>query len=321
VTRRALNQVVAPAAATATGWTAPPELARARRRHVARTTLAALGFLAPALVCWAFFMLVPSIWVLRQSFMKGGVLGPAQWVGLHNWSSALGDTEFVGALKTTLLYAAIYVPALLILALALALVLREVRRGASVARTLIYLPSLTPVVLSALLWLFIVHPDFGLLNLGVRAVGAQPINWLGEQQLALPTIAMTNLWRDLGFFAVLLLAGLVGIAGDLYGAAALDGASAWQRFRHVTLPGLRPTLVVAAVLAVLTAMQVFDAVVILTFGGPANATDTAVFFIYKTVFESADPGLGAVLSIILLVLILAMTQLVMRFGRERRGAR
>lgn len=292
------------------------ELARARRRRTMRRNATAWAFLAPSLCFFGVFLLLPLVWVVRQSFLSGGVLGDPAWVGLENWRQALGDPTLTGALGTTALYTAMVVPLTIGLGLGLALLLRGVRRGGSVLRTVLYLPSLAPVVLAALVWVFMVQPDFGLLNLGNRALGLEPLNLLGDERLALPTIAALDIWRGVGFWGILLLAGLLAVPPELYQAAELDGASARRRFWHVTLPSIRPVLAVATLLVAVLSVQVFDSVYILTNGGPNGATRTAVFYIYTSIFETGNPGYGAVLSLILVAIIVVLTLLTARIARR-----
>lgn len=299
------------------GGTDDADLSRARRARILRQNGAALVFLAPNLVFFIAFLLVPVGWVIRQSFMDGGVLGPAVWVGLDNWADALEDPALLRSLWHTVLFTAMTVPAVLVVALALALLLRGAGRGGSLARAVVYLPSLAPVVLAGLIWSFVVNPDVGLLNALVRVLGGGPVNWLGDPALALPSIALLEVWRGIGFWALFLLAALIAVSRELYDAAAIDGASAWGRFRFVTLPGISPTLVVAVVLTTLVSMQVFDSVFVLTNGGPAGATDTAVLYIYRSVFESGNPGYGAVLSLVLMALIVALTAVIVRVPGRR----
>lgn len=295
-------------------------LRRARRRQTLRRNLTAYAFLAPGLVFFAAFLVLPVAWVVRQSFLAGGVLGPPSYVGLDNWRRALGDPALGRSLGNTVTYTAMVVPVTLVLALTLALLLRGIRRGGALVRTVIYLPSLAPVVLAALVWVFMVQPDFGLLNLANRTLGLAPLNLLGDEHLALPTIAGLDVWRGVGFWGVLLLAGLLGVPRELYQAAELDGASPARRFWHVTLPGLRPVLAVATLLLTVLSMQVFDSVYVLTNGGPDGATQTAVFYIYTSVFETGNPGYGAVLTLILVAAIVVLTlgaaRLVRRLAAE-----
>jgi len=293
------------------------DLRRLQRSHRRRRNAAALAFLAPNLVVFTAFLLIPVAWVVRQSFMEGGVLGPASWVGLDNWGAALDDPALRRSLWHTLLFTLMTVPAVLGVALVLALLLRGLGRGGALVRAVVYLPSLAPVVLAGLLWIFVVNPDVGLLNAAVRAAGAEPINWLGDAHLALPSIALLEVWRGTGFWALFLLAALLAVSRELYDAAAIDGASPWNRFRFVTLPGIAPTLLVAIVLTTLVSMQVFDSVYVLTNGGPAGATDTAVLYIYRSVFESGEPGYGAVLSLVLMALIVLLTVVIVRVARRR----
>lgn len=292
-------------------------LARGRRRARRRANLTAYAFMAPSLVFFVGFLLIPIGWVARQSFMEGGVLGPARWVGLENWSDLAADPKASAAIRNTFLYAGLSIPLMLALALVVAIGLKNLRRGGTALRVAIYLPSLAPFVLGALVWIFMVHPDFGLFNVGTRVVGAEPINWLGSQTLALPTLALLEVWRGIGFWGIFLLAGLLGIPRDLYQAAALDGASATRRFLHVSLPGIRPTLITALLLSSLFAMQVFESPFVLTKGGPANSTQTALLYSYQTIFEQGNPGLGAAMCIILLAIVLTVTALSFMVGGRR----
>jgi ABC-type sugar transport system permease subunit len=291
-------------------------VARARRRQAVRRNLTAYAFLAPGFLAFAVFLLVPVAWVVRQSFQQGGVLGEPTWVGLENWRQAVGDPALREALANTVLYTAMVVPATIGLGLLLGVLLRGVRRGGTVLRTVLYLPSLAPIVLAALVWVFMVQPDFGLLNLVNRALGVEPLNLLGDERLALPTIAGLDIWRGFGFWGILLLAGLLAVPPELYQAASLDGASPARRFWHVTLPSIRPVLAVAALLVTVTSMQVFDSVYVLTNGGPGGATRTAVFYIYTSIFETGNPGYGAVLSLILLVVVVLLTFAMARLARR-----
>jgi multiple sugar transport system permease protein len=290
----------------------------AARRLRRRRVLTAYAFLCPNLIVFGAFMLVPIGWVIRQSLMEGGVLGPAEWNGLENWSEALADERLLRSLGNTVRYTLLVVPAMTVLALGTALLLRGfTRRGRGIAQAAVYLPSLAPFVLSATVWFFMVHPDFGLLSLGARITGGAPINWLGDERLALPALAMLEIWRGTGFWTLFLLAALLGVASDLYEAAELDGAPRWRRFVHITLPAIRTPVLISVLLATLVAMQMFDPAFVLTQGGPAGATETAVLYIYLSVFESNQPGYGAVLSLILLAAILLLTAVVLRAGGAR----
>jgi multiple sugar transport system permease protein len=288
------------------------QVAVQRRRAALHRHAVAYAFLLPSLIFFVVFLVVPVAWVARQSLQQGGVLGPATWVGLDNWKQAVGDTGFRNGMGNTLLLAGVVVPPIFVLAMSLALLLRETRGRASILRAAVYFPSLTPVVVAGLTWFFMIHPDFGLFNVGNRALGLDPLNFRGEETLAVLMIASLEIWRAVGFWALFLLAALIAVPADLYAAARVDGASTLRRFWHVTLPTIRPQLAVAVLLSTLSALQIFDSVFILTGGGPAGATETAVTYIYRSIFESANPGYGAVLSLILVAVIIAVTGVLAR---------
>lgn len=294
----------------------------ARRRRARREHLVALAFLAPNLVFFATFLLLPIGKVVLQSFEQGGVIGPARWVGLENWKHAFSDASFLAAIRNTALLTLIFIPITFACAMALALLLRTVRRGATTFRAAVYFPSLAPFVVASLAWLFVINPDFGVVNLGVKALGGAPLNFRGDPHLAMPAIAALESWRAIGFWALFLLAALLGVARELYQAAELDGAGPLRSFLHVTLPGIRPQLLVAVLLSTLAIMQTFDSVFILTGGGPNGATETAVTYIYKSLFETGQVGYAAVLSLVLVVVTIAMTLVAGRIvGRSPQRSR
>lgn len=290
---------------------------RMARAYRLRRVLLAYGFLAPNLVFFVAFLLVPCGWVFYASLENGGVLAPAEFVGLDNWRSAFGDALLRQTIQNTFLYTLLAVPVVFVIGMTLALFLVHVRRGASVLRAILYFPTLTPVVLAALMWLFVIHPDFGALNLAIRVFGAGPVNWLGDTHLALPTIAMLEVWRGTGFWALLFLAALVGMPREFYQAAHLDGAGALQRFWHLTLPLLRPTFLFAVVMATIWNLQLFDSVFVLTDGGPVHSTATAVWYVYKNLFQFGNVGFAATLSCTLLIIILVLTLIELRLLRGR----
>jgi ABC-type sugar transport system permease subunit len=207
---------------------------------------------------------------------------------------------------------------MMILGMIVALFLRNIIRGGAFLRAGVYFPVLAPIVVIGLIWVFMVHPDFGALNLIIRAIGGEPLNFLGTTALALPTIAMAEIWRGVGFWAVFWLAALIGLPGELYEAAHLDGTTAWQRFIHITVPLLRPTILFGLVLATIYNLQIFDTVFVMTDGGPANSTATIVWYIYRTLFTYGNVGYGATLSFVLLIVILLLTLALMRLLRGRK---
>lgn len=290
---------------------------RLARRYRLRRTLQAYAFLAPNLFFFGLFLVVPSIWLLLVTFQSGGVYGEAQFVGLDNWRQLFVDPLVTQTMRNTLLLAAMSIPALFVVGLGLALLLRNIGRGGPALRAALYFPTLTPLVIIGSIWLFLVHPDFGALNLGIRALGGDTVNWLGDTAIALPTIAMVEVWRGMGFWALFFLAGLLALPEELYQAAHLDGTNAWQRLRYLTLPLLRPVFLFAAIVAIFYTLQVFDTVFVMTDGGPANSTATVAWYVYKSIYVYDQAGFGASLSFILLLMILGLTLGALRLLRSR----
>ena len=291
---------------------------RQARQYKFKRAVTAYAFIAPNLIFFVVFLLLPALWVVWFSLRSGGIFGPTEFVGLDNWKEAFKDPLALKSLLNSLKYALIAIPGMLILGLIVALFLRNLRRGGAFFRAGVYFPVLAPIVVAGLIWVFMVHPDFGALNLMARSIGGEPLNFLGTTELALPTIAAVEIWRGIGFWAVFWLAALIGLPSELYEAAHLDGTTTWQRFRHITLPLLRPTILFALVLATIYNLQIFDSVFVMTDGGPANSTATVVWYIYRTLFTYGNVGYGATLSFVLLIVILLLTLALMRLLRGRK---
>lgn len=293
---------------------------RLRRRYEVRRSLVALGFLAPNLIFFVVFLVLPLLQVFVEMFQTGGLIRPVTFVGFTNWEQVFHDPNVVRTLGNTLRYAAIIIPTMLVLGLLIALVLQNVTRGAAVFRALIYLPVLAPTVIVGLIWLFLLDPDLGAYDLLLRLVGAKPQLWLGSTDLALPSVAAMEIWRSAPFWALYFLAALIGMPRELYQAAHLDGANAWNRFRFVTLPLMRRVFLFALVLATIFTLQIFDSVYVMTDGGPAGTTTTLVWYIYHALFFFYRIGFGASMAVLLLVIILTLSLIQMRLLRRRNGS-
>lgn len=293
---------------------------RLARRYRLRKALVAYAFLAPNLVFFVVFLLIPVIWAIYASLTSGSLISPPKFVGLKNWMTVFQDRTAQQVLVNSLYYALMAIPAMLIIGLIIALFLRNIKRGGAFFRAGIYFPVLAPILVAGLIWVFMVHPDFGALNFGVRALGGKPLNFLGTSALALPTIAAVEVWRGAGFWAVYFLAALVALPSELYQAAHMDGANARQRFLFLTLPLLRSTILFAVVQATIYNVQIFDTVFVMTDGGPSNSTATVVWYIYRTLFTYNNIGYGATMSVVLLVVILVLALIEMRLLRGRKVA-
>ena len=289
-----------------------------RRRYRLRRTLVAYGFLAPNLLAFGVFLIFPMGWLVWLTFQEGGVLGAPEFVGFDNWEAVFGDRMVVKTIVNTLVYCAMAIPAVFIVAMIMALCLNAIPRGAVTIRSILYLPTLQPVLIAALMWTFVLHPDFGVLNVIARAVSGEPINFLGDRDLALPTIAMIEVWRGVGFWTLLFLAGIVALPRELYYAAELDGAGPVRRFVQLTLPLLKPTFYFAVIFATIVNLQLFDSVFVLTDGGPVNSTATVAWYIYRSLFSFNETGFGSALSLTLVAVVLLLTVAQTFLLRERR---
>jgi ABC-type sugar transport system permease subunit len=288
-------------------------------RQRLRRDLTGLAFVAPVGVFFVLFLLIPVLGVFWWSLRKGNLIGAGEFVGLENFEMVATSLEASTVITNTLKFTLMSVPAILILAVLLALMLSRVKRGGSFYRFFIYFPVLVPGVVVGLIWTFLTHADFGLLNLLLRAGGQQSVNWLAAPT-ALPIVAAADLWRNVGYWAIFFLAAIIGLPRELYEAAHLDGAGAWARFRYVTLPGIRRIALLALVMATIWALQVFDIVLVLTRGGPGTATSTAVYYVWYYAFGLGQVGLSAAISVLLLIVILVMTFSFLRLLRDPKRA-
>jgi len=272
-------------------------------------------FITPWLLGFLFFTAGPMIGSAVISFLDWEILTPPTWVGLANFRQMVTDPLFGLSLYNTAYYTFIGVPIYLVAALLMALVLNLHLRGITFYRTIFFLPSLTPAVANALLWVWIFSPDFGLANYFLQAVGLPPQKWLFDVNLAKPSLILMGLW-GIGSQMIIFLAGLQGISQTLYEAASIDGANEWRRFWSITLPMLSPTLFFNLVIGIIGSFQVFTTAYIATQGGPQNATLFYVLYLWRNGFDYFKMGYASALAWVLLLIVLALTML--QFGLARR---
>jgi multiple sugar transport system permease protein len=268
-------------------------------------------FILPWIVGFLVFWLGPIIASFFISFTRYDIVNPPNWVGLANYQRMLQDPEFLVAVKVTLKYAVVFLPLQVIFGVGLAVLLNTPMRGVGLFRTLYYLPYVVPSVAAVLIWVWIFNPHYGLLNSILGWVGIEGPNWLGDPSWALYSLMMVGLW-GLGGDAVIYLAGLQNIPRVLYEAAEIDGANGWQRFRHITLPMLSPTLFFQIVLGLIGVFQTFTSSFVATNGGPLRSTLFYMLLIYKKSFGSMRLGYGSALAWVLTIFILVITVLVFR---------
>jgi len=299
----------------------PSEYRREARRYRSRSSRRAIPFLGPYLVIWATFLAFPVGWGVWLSFNDGGIIGDRKFVGFENWRRAFQDTELREAVRNTAVFMVIAISVVFGLAIFLAALLNKYKRGSNFFKLALYFPLLAPPILGAMMWFFMIHFDFGVLNVIQRQFGGSCINYIGKSPNALLTIVTVEVWRGLGFWVLFYLAGLQAVPQELLAAASIDGAGPMRRFRKITIPALRPLLLFALVVAIIFNAQLFDSVKVLTDGGPALDTATVVWFIFKRMFAFQDTGLAFATSVgLLLVILLATLLSFWALGRgEERG--
>ena len=275
-----------------------------------RETMAAWGFLAPSALHLAVFSFVPLLLVLYVSVHRWSPIDPTRaFVALGNYGHVVRDPLVWSAIGRTLLYA-LYVPVSMALALGLALLIGGRRRSGAatpVLRALFLLPYASSVVAVALVWQWMYHPDFGLINQLLTRAGLGPVNWLGDPKTALLAVMLVSVWMQLGYQLAVFLAGLRAIPQAYLDAARVDGANAWQRFWRVTFPLLAPVTLFVLVTGIIGAFQVFALVMVLTGGGPLGATDVIVYRIYRTAWELLQFGDASALALLLFVVLFGVT--------------
>lgn len=278
-----------------------------------------LAFFSPWGIGLLAFTAYPVMSSVVYSFCDYSVLSAPRFVGLANFSELFFDRVFYIALKNTLLYALFAVPLSLLTSFSLALLLDSNVRGKSLYRTLVFLPSLTPVVASSMIWLWIFNAKYGVLNfvLGKLSFGLiGPVAWLADPRTALPSLILMSAW-GVGHTVVVLLAAMQDVPTAIYEAADIDGASLWHKVRHITIPLISPVLYFNAIMGVIGALQVFSQPYIMTGGGPARATLTYAMRLYESAFTFFRMGYAAAMAWILFLIILGLTALAVRLGKSR----
>ena len=276
-----------------------------------RETLAAWALLAPALILLVAFTHWPAAATLIDSLYstpKGA--RPSVFVGASNYQGLIADPVFWQALRNNAVYAAATIPASVVLALLMALAVNAAIPGRGLLRMAYFLPTMLPMIAVANIWLFFYTPDYGLFDRVLGLFGGGRHNWLGDAATALPAMIVVAVWKEAGFFMIFYLAALQTLPPDLHEAAALEGASRLHYFRRVVLPLLMPTTLFVLVNAVINAFRLIDHIVVMTRGGPDNATSLLLFYVYQAGFQFWDTATAAAATVVLLAIlaVLAVVQ-------------
>jgi multiple sugar transport system permease protein len=281
-----------------------------------REALMAYVFISPALILFGIFTLLPALIAIGLSLSRYDILTPPTWNGLSNYALLLSDNLFFVALKNILAYAVMFVPAMVVLSLGLALALNRKRPGMAIFRTVYYLPVVTSAVAAATVWAWLLNRDYGIVNQLLGLVGIAGPAWLSNSSTALLAVVIVTLWQGIGANMIIYLAGLQGIPDYLYEAAMLDGAGPWHMLRYITWPSLRPTTFLVTTVSLIGSFQLFDQAYVMTQGGPGDATLTPVYYIYQTGFNQLQMGYACAQAVILFLIIFAVSLINMRINRS-----
>lgn len=273
-----------------------------------------LAWLAPTLLFVAVFVLWPMVHLIYLSFTSTSLLGGGEWVGLENYRHAFGDPKFWTAFQFTLTYTLVLTPVLMGLGFALALLVSGNTPLRRLTRTVTFLPVVIGLASSSLLWYWLFDQQVGLFNTALVDLGLleEPLVWFKKVDTALVAVSLSVVWKVVGFGMILIMAGIQSINIELFEAARMDGASALLRVRRIVLPLALRSILMATVISVIGSMLAFDQFYLMTGGGPRGKTFTSVYWIYQNSFIRFDLGYGAALSVILMVVIMAMTALQLR---------
>jgi ABC-type sugar transport system permease subunit len=290
---------------------APPNtttqtMARHRRRRISRQTVVAYAFLAPSLILFLIFRHGPAVFSLFLSLFDWTMVDDPEFVGTKNFTTLANDDIFWKALWNTVKYTLYAVPPDIVIALILAVLLNQQLRGMRLFRLAYFIPVVTSGALVAIVWRWLYQPR-GIFNGLLMDIGLEPQRWLSDPGLVLPSIAAMSVWKHVGFNMLILLAGLQSIPSEIEEAARIDGAGRLRIFFNITLPLLRPVLVLCTILTTIGAFQMFDAAYVMTGGGPFYSSTTLVYYIYQRAFEQYQMGYGATIAFVLFLIILAVT--------------
>ena len=295
----------------------PGRRTHARRRQMGER-LTAAAFVAPSLIGFLVFYVYPTVRGLWLSFTDWNLLSAAHFVGLRNYRELLDDPIFRNAVKVTIEYVGINIVTQTVVALALAALMERLTRSVAI-RGVLLLPWLVPNVTIALLFLFLLDPAAGVADHLLQSLGIARQGFFGDSHQSIPTIALVNTWRHMGYTALLLFAGMQTIPRTLYEAAKVDGASEWTIFWRITMPLLRPVFALVMTVSVIGSFQIFDTVSVTTQGGPGNASRVLYYYIYEQAFTRFNMGYASAMAVVLFAGLIAFTFTQLRLLRAHQS--
>lgn len=282
------------------------------KTNTGREALRGYLFISPWIVGLLVFQAIPLVMVFYFSFTEYSVLSDPKWIGWENYLKIFTkDDLFLKSIWNTIYIVALSVPLRLVVAFAIALLLNQKVRGLGVFRTIYYLPMIVPIAATAVLFEWMFQPRYGVINFFITSIGLPSVNWLVSTTWSKPSIVIVSLWR-IGEAVVLFLAGLQGVSQELYEAAEVDGAKAWAKLTRITIPLLTPTILLLVIIEVIHIFQSFVWSFSMTEGGPLNSSLTYVLYIYRKAFEHFQMGYASALSVILFIIVLALTAMIVQ---------
>jgi multiple sugar transport system permease protein len=292
------------------------QTAEGKRRRL-KDNLVAYSFILPNFIGFAIFTLIPMGFSLVLAFMNWDGANRISFAGLDNFAMLLKDETFRISFFNTFYYVLFTVPLTMLCSLGLALLLNQPLAGSSFFRTTFFFPYIASLVAVAVVWNMLFNPAAGPVNQLLMALGVEnPPRWSASVQWAMPTVIMASIWKGMGYYMVIYLAALQGIPAHLYEAAEMDGANAWNRFRHVTLPMLTPATFFVSIMLTIASFKVFDLILVMTNGGPGRATNVLVMHTYNMAFREFRFGYASAVALVLFVIVLVIT--IVQFRMEKR---
>lgn len=306
--------------------TAASKMTQKRRRTIndryhhaitRRNTRHALLFIAPNFIGFILLTLIPVLSLFFIAFSRWSAFGMPQFNGIQNWVRMGSDKVFWAAFGNTFYYSIVHIPLTLIVAFLLAIILNSKLKGRVFFRTVAFFPYITSIVAAAEVWSMLFDARSGIINQFLRLFTSHVPGWLGSTQWAMVAVIIVATWREAGYYMILLLAGLQTIPHALYEAAELDGANAWQRFWHVTVPSMRPTLFFVMVTLTIGSFKILDLTLVMTDGGPGTSTLVLAQYIYRVAFDQGDFGYSSSVSLVLFAICMIVTLIQFYYNRSK----
>ncbi|WP_222928500.1 carbohydrate ABC transporter permease [Sutcliffiella horikoshii] len=283
-----------------------------------RNPLTPFLFLVPGLIILGAFIFYPMLHAIWLSFTNYNIVNDAEFIGLENYQALFEDPLFWKVLGQTLLYLILVVPALVVLPIFLAILVNKQIKGIGFFRSAYYIPVVTSMVVVGIAWKW-VYADQGVLNYILDSLGviSAPVNWLTSTSTSIFAVMIVTIWKGLGYYMVIYLAGLQSIPDDLYEAADIDGATKWKQIWHITVPLLMPSIMIVTIMSSISAMKVFEEIYVMTGGGPLNSSKTLVFYIYQEAFEKLQMGYASAAGVVLFLITLIFSIINIKFMNKK----